>query len=148
MGKLMLAVVGLILVLGVEPAHAAPCEASAPACDGTCPRGTVCRTVDSAGTLCACVPGGPGGGELALSCFEAKSKAAGKKVSDLMRAFGRNAKKPSATRLQQEVSKAEWKFMTRYAKTEERVGCWTTNDALAIEGMVNTLVTEVIESLE
>jgi hypothetical protein len=62
-------------------------------------------------------------------CKEKKAKAAGKKAFDLLKAFGKNIKKPNGAKLDQDVSKAQSKFTKGFDKAESKDGCQTTGDA-------------------
>ncbi len=51
-------------------------------------------------------------------CREAKDKAAGKKASDLLKAFGKNQKIPNVSKLAQDISKAQSKFTKAFGKAD------------------------------
>jgi hypothetical protein len=55
-------------------------------------------------------------GDLAATCKEAKARTAGKKAFDLLKAFGKNGKKPDAAKLAGDVSKAQSKFTKGFGK--------------------------------
>jgi hypothetical protein len=80
----------------------------------------------------------------AAACKQKKANATGKKAADLLKAFGRNEKKPNAAKLSADVSKAQSKFTKGFTKAEAKGGCRTSGDADAIEGKVDAFVTDVV----
>jgi len=76
-------------------------------------------------------------------CKEAKAKAAGKKAFDLLKAFGKNTKKPNDARLAQDISKAQSKFTKDFSKAEIPGQCDTSDDSGTIETKVDALVFKV-----
>jgi hypothetical protein len=80
-------------------------------------------------------------------CKEKKAKATGKKASDLLKAFGKNVKKPNATKLGQAVSKAQSKFTKGFTKAESKDGCWTSGDSGTIEAKVDAFVGDVTATM-
>jgi len=93
-----------------------------------------------AGTTQAGVPGD-------ALCKEKKAKAAGKKAADLMKAFGKNIKKPDAVKLAESVSKAQSKFTKGFTKAEAKGECDTSGDAAAIEAKVDAAVSDLVLKL-
>lgn len=85
------------------------------------------------------------GTDPADACKDAKAKAAGKKASAVMKAYGKNFKKPSPARLSASISKAQSKFTKGFTKAESKGGCLTTGDSGAIEAKVDALVAEIVE---
>jgi len=77
-------------------------------------------------------------------CKEAKAKAAGKKASDLLKAFGKNQKKQDVGKLSSDISKAQSKFTKGFTKAEGKGGCLTSGDSDAIEAKVDTFVADVV----
>ena len=73
-------------------------------------------------------------------CKEQKSKAAGKKTFDLLKAFGKNIKKANDAKLDLDISKAESKFTKGFSKAESKGQCVTSDDSGAIEAEVNGFV--------
>jgi endonuclease/exonuclease/phosphatase family metal-dependent hydrolase len=84
------------------------------------------------------------GVDQALLCKEKKAKAAGKKAFDLLKAFGKNVKKPNAAKLGSDSSKAESRFAKGFAKAEGNGLCLTSGDTDAIEAKVDKFVADVI----
>jgi endonuclease/exonuclease/phosphatase family metal-dependent hydrolase len=80
-------------------------------------------------------------------CKASKARAAGKKAADILKAFGKNKKKPNISKLTQDVSKAQSKFTKAFAKAESTGGCETTNDAPAIEAKVDAFAADVVDDL-
>jgi hypothetical protein len=80
------------------------------------------------------------------ACKEKKAKATGKKAADLLKAFGKNEKKPNPAKLAVDISKAQSKFTKAFTKAEKTGGasCPTSGDASAIEAKVDALVTDVV----
>jgi hypothetical protein len=81
-----------------------------------------------------------------LVCTEKKVKATGKKAADLLKAFGKNTKKPNATKLAQDVSKAQSKFTKAFTKAETGT-CQTSGDSAFIEAKVDAFVLDAIADL-
>jgi len=81
------------------------------------------------------------------TCKEAKAKAAGKKAFSLLKAHGRNTKKPHPAKLTADISKAESRFTKAFVHEESRGGCLTTGDAGTIEEKVNAFIADVIEEV-
>jgi len=77
-------------------------------------------------------------------CKEAKAKATGKKAFDLLKAFGKNTKKPNTAELDQDISKAQSKFTKGFIKAEGKSGCLTSGDSGAIEAKVDAFVLDAI----
>ncbi len=78
-------------------------------------------------------------------CAERKMKAAGQKVFDLFKAYGKNTKVPNPSTLERDISKAQSRFTKRFANAEfsgsgEPRGCVTEGDAATIEAMVDDFV--------
>ena len=57
------------------------------------------------------------GADAGATCTERKAKATGKKASDILRAFGRNERKPNGLKLGQDVLKARSKFTKAFTQT-------------------------------
>jgi pimeloyl-ACP methyl ester carboxylesterase len=82
-------------------------------------------------------------------CKDKKAKAAGKKVLDKLKAYGKDAKKQNAAKLAADLSKAESKFERAFTKAEfdgkgELRGCVTTGDATNIELTVDDFVRDML----
>jgi hypothetical protein len=76
--------------------------------------------------------------------MERKASAAGKKAADILKAHGRNQRKPHAARLARDVSKAQSKFTKIFTKAEATGACRTSGDAAAIEAKVDAFIGDVI----
>jgi len=83
-----------------------------------------------------------------LKCKDAKGKTAGLKASTLMKAFGKNIKKPNAGKLAKDISKAQSNFTKQFTKPEQKGWCLTTGDADDVEAAVDDCVDEVITLIE
>jgi hypothetical protein len=83
----------------------------------------------------------------AAVCREGKAKAAGKKVSALLKAIGKNIKKPNPAKLSADVSKAQSKFTQAFSKAESKGGCQTTGDVGPLEAKADALVLDIGEEL-
>jgi hypothetical protein len=85
----------------------------------------------------------------AVACRNSKAKATGKKASDVLKALGKNVKKPNGTKLAADISKAESKFTKAFTKAEAKAAgqCATSGDSGTIEDKVNALVVEVLGSM-
>jgi hypothetical protein len=79
-------------------------------------------------------------------CKEKKAKATGKNAADLLKAYGKNEKKPNATKLSADISKAQSKFTKGFAKAEAR-SCLTSGDADTIGPKVQAFLLDVLASL-
>jgi len=77
-------------------------------------------------------------------CKEKKTKAAGKKALEIMRALGKTAKQPNTARLVQDLSKAESKFTKAITKVEAGGSCVTSGDAGDLEALVAASVMDII----
>jgi hypothetical protein len=77
------------------------------------------------------------------TCKEKKAKATGKKAADLLKAFGKNEKKPNAAKLRADISKAQSRFTKGFTKAEAK-GCPTSGDAGTIEAKVDALVEDLL----
>jgi hypothetical protein len=84
------------------------------------------------------------GSDPAAACKSAKAKAAGKKAGSLLKAAGKNIKKPNPLKLGADVSKAQSKFSKSFTKAEGKGGCETTGDVGAIEAKVDAFVDDAI----
>jgi len=74
-------------------------------------------------------------------CKEAKARTAGKKALDLMKALGKNAKRPNAASLARGMSKAESEFTKGFSEAESKGGCDTGGNATPIGTRVDAFVT-------
>jgi hypothetical protein len=83
----------------------------------------------------------------AARCKEAKAKETGKKASGLMKAFGKNAKKPSAAKLAQDLSKVQSKFTKGFSKADAKAECPTSGDAGVIEAKVDAFVFDMVANI-
>jgi hypothetical protein len=81
------------------------------------------------------------------ACTDAKAKAAGKKASSLLKAFGKNIKKSNPLKLSADVSKAQSKLTKAFAKAESKGGCATLGDVGAMEAKVDALVADAIDEI-
>jgi hypothetical protein len=80
------------------------------------------------------------------TCKERKAKAAGKKVFELLKAFGENIERENLTKLGSDISKAQSKFTRSFTKAEGSnwIQCLTSGDSDAIEAKVDVLVEDVV----
>jgi hypothetical protein len=83
--------------------------------------------------------GGP-----AAACTEAKARAAGKKAAALLKAYGKNIKKPEPAKLAASISKAQSKMTKGFLKAEGKGGCATTGDVDGIEAKTDAFVVTYI----
>ena len=81
-------------------------------------------------------------------CKEKKAKEAGAKAFGLLKALGKNLKKPDPIRLAWDISKARSKFTKGFEKAEATGGCETTEDSDAIEAKVDALVFEMVANID
>jgi hypothetical protein len=81
------------------------------------------------------------------ACTDAKAKAAGKKASGLLKAYGKNIKKSNPAKLAQDVSKAQSKLTKAFVKAESKGGCATIGDVGAMEAKVDALVADAIDEI-
>jgi hypothetical protein len=81
------------------------------------------------------------------ACKQKKAKVTGKKAADLLKALGKNEKKPNATKLAADISKAQSKFTKGFTKAESKDGCWTSGDSGTIEAKVDSFVTDAVRSI-
>ncbi len=88
------------------------------------------------------------GTDPAASCTSSKAKAAGMKASGLLKAFGKNIKKPAPAKLGQSVSKAQSKFTKAFSKAEAKGGCPTLGDTGAIEAKVDAFVSDAVSEVD
>ncbi len=79
-------------------------------------------------------------------CKQKKGKATGKKATDLLKAFGKNMRRPDSARLNVDVSKARSKFTKAFTKAESGT-CQTTGDVGTIETKVDAFVAEIRDDL-
>ena len=77
-------------------------------------------------------------------CKEAKDKAAGKKAFDLLKAFGKNQKIPNASKLAQDISKAQSRFTEAFIKADTVGPCPFPGDEGDVEPVVDECVSDVI----
>jgi hypothetical protein len=87
--------------------------------------------------------GGP-----AAACTEAKAKATGRKAAALMKAYGKNIKKPEPAKLAASISKAQSKMTKGFLKAEGKGGCATTGDVDVIEAKTDGFVSVCICPIE
>jgi hypothetical protein len=80
-------------------------------------------------------------------CKEKKAKATGRKMFDLLKAFGKNVKTPNVGKLASEISKAQSKFTKGFTKAEAPGLCERTGDADAIETTVDGQIADVLAEL-
>jgi cysteine-rich repeat protein len=131
-------------------------------CNATCQEVEICFTCVGDPSACTriatctdgdgCCPAGCGSTTdddcpRAVSCKQAKAKAAGKKAADLLKAFGKNEKEPNVPRLAQDISKAQSKFTKKYTREESKGGCQTIDDADALEAKVDAFVWDAIDEV-
>jgi hypothetical protein len=88
------------------------------------------------------------GTDPADSCRDSKAKTAGKKASGLLKAYGKNIKKPNPVKLGQDVSKAQSKFTKGFVKAESKGGCSTTGDAATMEAKIDAFVDDAINDID
>ncbi len=79
-------------------------------------------------------------GDPAAACTEAKAKAAGRKAAALMKAYGKNIKKPEPAKLAASISKAQSKMTKGFLTAEGKGGCATTGDVDGIEAKTDAFV--------
>jgi hypothetical protein len=79
-----------------------------------------------------------------VACKEKKAKATAKKAADLLKAFGKNEKKPNPTKLAVDISKAQSKFTKSFIKAENASGCLTSGDADGIGSKVDAFVDDAL----
>jgi hypothetical protein len=87
------------------------------------------------------------------NCKDKKLKEAGKKSLNLLKAFGKNMKKPNLLGLGRDVSKALSKFTKGFTKAEFKgsgatQGCATNGDAQAIQDKVDAFVEDVLDEID
>jgi len=87
-----------------------------------------------------------------VRCKDRKLKLTGKNALDLLKSFGKNAKKPNLSKLTQDLSKSQSRFTKGFTKAEftgrgDSRGCATTGDASVIESKVEVYVQDVIDEL-
>jgi hypothetical protein len=87
------------------------------------------------------------GTDPAAACTDAKAKAAGKKASDLLKAFGKNLKKPDPAKLSSAISKAQSKLTKAFVKAEAKGGCATVADVATVEAKVDALVADATDEI-
>jgi hypothetical protein len=81
------------------------------------------------------------------ACKDTKLKTTGKKAADLLKALGKNYKKPDTVKLGGSISKAQSKMTKGFVKAESKAGCETTGDVGAIEAKVDAFAADVIDEL-
>jgi hypothetical protein len=81
-------------------------------------------------------------------CKESKDKAAGKKASDLLRAFGWNTKKSDPSRLSSDISKAQSRFTKGFSKADTLGLCPVPGDAPHVELVVDDCTDRVITLID
>jgi pimeloyl-ACP methyl ester carboxylesterase len=74
------------------------------------------------------------------TCKDAKAKATGKKVSDLLRSFGKDVKKENGPKLAKDLATSQAKFENGFAKAEDKGGCVATGDTAKVEALVDDFV--------
>jgi cysteine-rich repeat protein len=82
-----------------------------------------------------------------LNCKDAKAKAAGKRAADLLKAFGRNVKRPNTGKLTADSSRAQARFAGSFARAESKGGCETTSDSEAIEASVDVFIDDIVATI-
>jgi hypothetical protein len=87
------------------------------------------------------------GGDPIAKCKFSKAKTTGKKAFAILKAFGKNEKKPNAAKLAAGISKAQSKFTKGFTKAESKGGCVTSGDAATIESKVDALVFDIIDDV-
>jgi hypothetical protein len=80
-------------------------------------------------------------------CKEKKAKATGKKTFDLLKAFGKNIRKPNPPKLSTDISKAESKFTRAFTKAEANGNCLTSGDSEDIGALVDSFVTDTVGNI-
>ncbi len=83
-------------------------------------------------------------GDPAAACTDAKAKTTGKKAAALLKAYGKNIKKPNPAKLASDISKAQSKMTKGFVKAEGKGGCATTGDVAAIEAKTDVFVATCI----
>jgi hypothetical protein len=81
------------------------------------------------------------------ACKDAKLKTTGKKASGVLKALGKNIKKPNPAKLGSDISKAQSKMTKGFVKAEGKGGCDTTGDVGAVEAKVDAFALDVIGEL-
>jgi hypothetical protein len=82
------------------------------------------------------------------ACRAAKATAAGKKAAGLLKAYGKNLKKPDPVKLANSISKAQSKLTKAYATAEGKGSCPTTGDTSAIEAKVDAFAADAVEEVD
>ena len=77
-------------------------------------------------------------------CKEKKTKAAGNKTLEIMKALGKTAKKPNTARLVQDLSKAESRFTKVMMKAQASGICVSSADVPALEALIAASVMNII----
>jgi len=85
-----------------------------------------------------------------VRCRDKKVKVMAKNAFDLLKAFGKNGKKPNVVKLTRDLSKSRSKLTKSFTKAEftrrgDDKGCATTNDVSTVEGKVETYVEDVLD---
>ena len=83
----------------------------------------------------------------AAACKDTKAKTTGKKASALLKAYGKNIKKPDPAKLAGSISKAQSKMTKGFVKAESKGGCATTGDVGAIEAKTDGFAASCIEDI-
>jgi hypothetical protein len=83
-------------------------------------------------------------------CKDAKAKAAGKRAFDLLKALGKNIKKPNPGKLDSDISKAQSRLTKGFTKAEKKAAghCRTSGDVDYLEATVDDFVIYVLSHLE
>jgi hypothetical protein len=87
------------------------------------------------------------GVDAAAVCADKKAKAAGKKASDLLEAFGKNAKSSNPARFVADISKAQSKLTKAFVKADGKGGCAHSGDAGAIEATIDAFALDVVSEV-
>ncbi len=82
------------------------------------------------------------------ACRAAKATAAGKKAAALLKAYGKNFKKPDPVKLANSISKAQSKLTKAYTIAEGKGSCPTTGDTSAIEAKVDAFAADAVEEVD
>jgi hypothetical protein len=79
------------------------------------------------------------------ACKATKAKAAGSKAAALLRAFGKNFRRPNAIKLTSETSKAQSRFTKFFVRAESKGGCLSTGDAAVLEAKADAFVLDAVD---
>jgi hypothetical protein len=106
----------------------------------------VALTIGLLAFVCAHSPASAAVDSVAV-CADKKAKASGKKASDLLEAFGKNAKSSNPVRFVADVSKAQSKLTKAFVKADGKGGCAISGDAGTIEAKIDAFALDVVSGI-